>query len=297
MATPAFNLPVDPLTLVDVKVETESNALLGKGSFRKVNCILGVEYTGTSFAAQVFQVDDSVTERTKQSLLRECRIWSAARHPNVALLIGVWYQNGDKSFPAIVTEKIRFSLRSLMESRNEDINIHKKMLILQDVSKGLWYLHSQTPAIVHGGLTPDNIILGCTQCFERSCTKAKITNVGVAKVIQPDKCSKLDFSPPEAINDNFQYLPSFDTFCFGRIFWYTVANEKFPAECDQLNIMDKLQKYLNKPLIGDRINLQSLLKSCGNEIPDERPSIAEVSRAIKDVIHNIHSSEVSQSKD
>ena len=180
------------------------------------------------------------------------------------------------------------------------LNIHQKMLILQDISKGLWYLHSQKPAIVHGGLTPDNIVLGCAQCSECSCMKAKITNVGVAKVMKPDNCSESYFLPPEATNDNPQYTPSFDTFCFGRIFWYTVANQKFPAESEKLNTteFEELQQYLNKSVVGDITNLKSLLKSCESEIPDERPTISRVSEAIEHVIYNkdIDTVEVSQSK-
>ena len=120
--TPAINLTVNQLTLLDVNVQgvtAESDVQLGKGAYGKV---LEVRYTGTSFVAQVFQVDDSisVTETRKQNLLQECLIWSVARHPNVSQFIGVWYRNGDKSFPAIVTEKMRYSLRSLMESREDN---------------------------------------------------------------------------------------------------------------------------------------------------------------------------------
>ena len=295
----AINLSVNQLTLQDVTAE--SNAVqLGNGAYGKV---LEVEYIGTSFTAQVFQVDDSLseTETIKRSLLQQCLMWSVARHPNVAQFIGVWYRNGDKSFPAIVTEKMRYSLRSLMESRGENndaskMNIHQKMLILQDVSKGLWYLHSQKPAIVHGGLTPDNIVLGCTQCSECSCMKAKITNVGVAKVMKTDNYSESYFLPPEATNDNPQYASSYDTFCFGKIFWYTVANQKFPAECEKLNTIEfQIQKYLNKPVVGDCTNLKSLLKSCESEIPDERPPIARMSEAIKHVIYkDVDTVEVNQ---
>ena len=54
-----------------------------------------------------------------------------------------------------------------------------KLSILVDVSRGLWYLHSRNPPIVHRDLSPNNVLL--TGQFV-----AKISDLGVAKVIEAD---------------------------------------------------------------------------------------------------------------
>ena len=54
-----------------------------------------------------------------------------------------------------------------------------KLSILVDVSRGLWYLHSHNPPVIHRDLSPNNVLL--TSQFV-----AKISDLGVAKVIEAD---------------------------------------------------------------------------------------------------------------
>jgi len=256
------------LTIRDVK---ESNIQLGEGSYGET---IEVEYTGTDLAAHYLQIDNSISlESFKKSLLQECLSWSrASRHPNIVQFVGLWYRDGDNSVPLLVTEKMRYSLRSLIENR-EDVSVHQKMLLLHDVSKGLCYLHSRNPTVVHGGLLPYNILLGCSSC----CMKAKITNVGVAKVITiPDNSFDSRFLPPKTQ----KYESPFDIFCFGKVFWYTFELPESGKSCI-MNFQDVLHKPLNEKMLED---LRPLVTSCWNHSPDERPSIAMLSKAIKDVI-------------
>ena len=77
--------------------------------------------------------------------------------------------------------------------------MYVKLSMLLDVSRGLWYLHTHHPPIVHRDLSPNNILL--TSQFV-----AKISDLGVAKVIQADSENimtrapgTVDFMPPEAL--------------------------------------------------------------------------------------------------
>ncbi|XP_065885420.1 uncharacterized protein [Dysidea avara] len=277
------------LILRDVK---GSNTQLGEGIYGKV---FEVEYTGANFAAQHFQPDVLEVIKRNEDFFQACHIWSKAdRHPNIVRLMGMWYRDCDNSsFPVIVTEKMRYNLRSLIQSRDDAVKIdfHQKMLILRDVSNGLWYLHSQNPAIVHYGLTPSNILLGCSQ----SCMIAKITNVGVAKVIKiPDNTFDSGFLPPEAASNDPQYEPPFDIFGFGMVFWYVAVNSTLPKDCNpkKLNAeFQELQKNLNMLKAGDSANLKVLLKTCWDKTPDNRTSIVKFSEAIKDLIRSKHTAQ------
>ena len=113
--------------------------------------------------------------------------------------VGVYYPARDQyRLPVMVMEKMQHSLRGLVENYN-NIPLNAKLSILDEVCLGLRYLHSKNPPIVHRDLTPNNILLG-------RCLEAKITDLGVAKVMQTDSEMTMtkvpgtpDFMPPEAL--------------------------------------------------------------------------------------------------
>ena len=61
--------------------------------------------------------------------------------------------------------------------------------MLLDVSRGLWYLHSHNPSIVHGDLTPADVLL-------TNRIVAKIGNVGFGRMLQ------LDYTDRETMSYN-----------------------------------------------------------------------------------------------
>ena len=90
--------------------------------------------------------------------------------------------------------------------------MYVKLSVLLDVSRGLWYLHGHHPPIVHRELSPSNVYVLLTSQFV-----AKISDLGVAKVIQADsKKTKtrapgtVNFMPPEALLETPEYGPSLD---------------------------------------------------------------------------------------
>ncbi|XP_065886216.1 uncharacterized protein [Dysidea avara] len=243
-----------------------------------------IKYAGTSYAAQGFQVD--WRDDLERSLIQECHVWSTVRHPNISQFIGLWRRESGKVFPTIVTEKMQYSLRSLMECPEDLLKINL-LPVFQCVSLGIRYLHFQTPPIVHCGITPDNILLQlntCSHCY--SVQAVKITNVGVAKVMKLSDCKQKDdllpFIPPEARNmGNLQCEPSFDVFSFGAVF---LCTQRMPGKPGVSGDPDsQLRELLNHlDLIPEC--LKSVLRLCCNAVPGERPTIAEVSSGFEKVI-------------
>ena len=273
-------------------VEQESGTQLGEGIFGK---ICAVKYAGKSYVAQAFRVD--WRHDLEQSLLQECHVWSIVRHPNIVQFIGVWRRESGNSFPEIVTEKVQLSLRSFMDRHNfDDISKLDLLSVFGDVSLGLWYLHVQSPPIVHCGIVPDNVLLQFSSCSHcRFCLQTtKITNVGVAKVIKLNNYSSqqisayLPFIPPEGRNDNPQYEPSFDIFAFGALLWYSAFTQgRLPEQHTEMSEnlvtmgqqLKDLQNILKVSPEDDK-NLKSLVASCCNKVPSERPKIVQVSESI-----------------
>ena len=70
------------------------------------------------------------------------------------------------------------SLNDYLE-QNEMVPNHVKKSILLDVSNGLLYLQTQTPAILHRDINADNVLL-------TSSLQAKIADFGVSRIFEPD---------------------------------------------------------------------------------------------------------------
>ena len=200
------------------------------------------------------------------------------------MYIGVYYPAKGK-LPIIVMEKMYNSLRGLVE-RHTEIPFTSVVSILNDVCCGLQYLHSRNPPIVHRDLTPNNILL----CYH---LRAKITDLGVAKVMQTTDTKTLtrapgthDFMPPESLANKPVYGLPLDVFSFGGVILY-VTTQQWPQPAPWIDFdpdtggrivlteLQRRQQYLDK-MTGVCTYLKPLVISCLDDNPKNRPSVAQV---------------------
>ena len=129
--------------------------------------------------------------------------------------------------------------------------------------------------------------------------QAKIGDLGVAKVIRPDKKSltktpgTADFMPPEAISDTVlsEYGTSLDVFSFGAVMLH-VATQEWPTPLaikmydkqkrkpTVLTEVERRQPYLDK-ITGATSDLKPLIMSCLDDDPSVRPSIVDLLEIIQ----------------
>ena len=205
--------------------------------------------------------------------------------------LGVYYPTMDQHrLPVIVMEKMQHSLSGLVE-KYDNIPLNVKLSILDEVCLGLRYLHSWNPPIVHRDLTPNNILLG-------GHLEAKITDLGVAKVIKADKQKAMTkvpgtpgFMPPEALCVKPVYGPPLDVFSYGGVI-LNVTTQIWPQPTDPIELnpdtgrrevvseVKRRQEYLDM-MTGGAADLKPLVMSCLDDIPKNRPLVAQVSMTIK----------------
>ena len=89
--------------------------------------------------------------------VQECQLMSDLRHPNITLFLGVCFLPNCQ-LPVLVMERLDGSLDDLLETV-PNILLALKRSILEDVTSGLLYLHTQTPQIIHRDLTAKNCLL------------------------------------------------------------------------------------------------------------------------------------------
>ena len=271
---------------------------LGRGAYGRVYAVI---YCETLCAAKeihsilVEGVGQIQMQQTIESFMRECRQCSRLRHPNVIQLLGLYYPTGAGGanrmrLPVMVMEMMADSLTSFVE-KHEKIPVYIKYSIVHDVSLGLCYLHNHDPPIVHCDLSPNNILL-------TSHHVAKISDLGVAKVIKADSRKTLtkapgtvDFMPPESLSRSPVYGSPMDVFSFAGIILHTF-NQQWPSPSEQvefdpktrtrvaLSEVERRQQYLDK-MIGEAEVLRPLVEECLDDDPAVRPTIASVCERIQ----------------
>ena len=116
-------------------------------------------------------------------------------------------------------EKLDGNLDDLLETV-PNVSLTLKYSILEDVARGLLYLHKRTPQIIHRDLTAKNVLL-------TTSLMAKITDLGNSRIvnIQPGQLTQTlsrnpgtaVYMPPEALCAAARYGPSLDIFSFGHL--------------------------------------------------------------------------------
>ena len=158
-----------------------------------------------------------------QKYLQECQLMSDLRHPNITLFLGVCFLP-DCQLPVLLMERLDGSLDDVLETV-PNIPLMLKRSILEDVSRGLLYLHTHDPQIIHRDLTAKNVLL-------TSSLVAKITDFGNARIVnlQPGQLARTlsrlpgtqVYMPPEALSASSRYGPSLDVFSFGHLALFTL---------------------------------------------------------------------------
>ena len=97
--------------------------------------------------------------------------------------------------------------------------------ILYDVALGLYYLHNQTPSIIHRDLSANNVLL-------TSNMTAKISDLGVARIfnLTPLQVSHMTqnpgtaaYMPPEVMIADPKYDTSIDAFSYGILMIHVLS--------------------------------------------------------------------------
>ena len=153
---------------------------------------------------------------------------SDLRHPNITLFLGVCFLPNCQ-LPVLVMERLDGSLDDLLETV-PNIPLTLKQSMLEDIVRGLLYLHQHNLQIVHRDLTAKNVLL--TSSFV-----AKITDFGNSRIVnlQPGQLaqtmSRLPgtplYMPPEALSISSRYGPSLDIFSFGHLALFTLLQVSF----------------------------------------------------------------------
>lgn len=276
---------------------------LGRGAYGSVE---EVEIPGAVCAAkkihdELLRVGSSEDTRYMiDAFVRECKLMSTLRHPHIVQFLGVCYLAGS-TLPSLIMERLDTSLHEFLES-TPDLVLTTKQSILLGVARGLLYLHSQTPPIIHRDLTARNVLLN-------SSLVAKITDMGVARIVnlRSDQLAatmtrgpgNITYMPPEAMGPHSKYDTSLDVFSFGNLMLFTLT-QQFPnllaatyndPKSDKVIGRTEIERRLNEfqfadSILGSKHPLLDLSRNCLQNRASNRPTTSQLVTRISETLES-----------
>ena len=216
--------------------------------------------------------------------LQECILHSKLEHENIVKMLGVSYDATDHDClnPFLIMELMKYTLAQLVNELF--IPMYVKLSILQDVSAGLRYLHSND--IIHCGIDPVNILLTADLL-------AKIGDFGDSREKNVRLYTIWRQRSWDGINST-----SNDVAHFGMVACNLITQSQNQYEMRyrrRKNRYFSLKVILAGPLL-DRLDLsdntvykisegplRKLVESCLNDKPSSRPTISVVHEKIIDI--------------
>ncbi len=160
-----------------------NDRLLGEGSFSKVYL---AKWRETFVVAKI--IKEEIIIDKKNLIMREIDIMTKLHHPNIVQFLGYV----DNPF-ILVMEYIP---KDNLEVNIKYLSLNNKLSIMNDVLKGLAYLHNRKPySLIHRDIKPRNILLTNSKV-------AKITDFGLSKFYEINNVKKSYENLVELSDDN-----------------------------------------------------------------------------------------------
>jgi len=210
----------------------------------------------------------------------ELKILSKIRHPNIVQFVGAC----TISRLAIVTEYMENgSLRQFIE--HAEVLFQTKpflrIRICFDMVKGMCYLHGMRPAIIHGDLTSNNVLLD-------GHYRAKISDFGLAKLhidMEEDpeipRMGCFTYLAPEVFK-GLSCNEKSDVFSFAIVLWELWTGEDPNAGMKPKILAEKVHSGFRLPFPSTcPPKWQCLIAMCWSQDPATRPSFNDVFHLMK----------------
>mmetsp|Transcript_65445 Transcript_65445/g.175024 ORF Transcript_65445/g.175024 Transcript_65445/m.175024 type:complete len:652 (+) Transcript_65445:331-2286(+) len=292
--------------------ETEVKALptriLGRGGFGVVT--LGVYHnTPVALKEPRQDVETSAADQVLPALCNELRILRRLRHPNIVCFYGATMDDSFVRLRLVLEYIDGVVLRNFIQAHNlaasngeggdptrhfrssTDI-VNERKRIVCDILSALRYLHSRTPAVVHGDLKDTNISVQ-QQCLHGGlAVRGKLLDFGLARLLtrsaQPLGGTTRWRAPELFGSERLRPDRAADVYSVGLLmFFISTAAQPFEG-VDAAEVARERQRL--RPLSpswpegrGDGDDLQSLRRWCSALVerctrprPEQRPTVADV---------------------
>lgn len=262
--------------LRDHSSEKRGNASGGHASGMASGAILKREKNlSTLSIVAPFQKDHYA--KLKADFITEMRHLSKLRHPCVTTVMGAVISK--KEEPMLVMEFMDYgSLYDLLHNTTMVIEGELLLPILQDIAKGVRFLHAADPRVIHGDLKAANVLVD-------SKFRAKVADFGLSQKKRVGATGTPFWMAPELLRRETENTTASDVYSFGIIL-YEVYSRKDPYEDEDYKTVMQLvtdPKVNKRPPVPPACppQVEILMSDCLVSAPHNRPSFEELDQRLR----------------
>uniref|UniRef100_A0A5B7AGN7 non-specific serine/threonine protein kinase n=1 Tax=Davidia involucrata TaxID=16924 RepID=A0A5B7AGN7_DAVIN len=252
---------------------------IGIGSYGDV---YHADWNGTEVAVKKF-MDQDISGDALVQFKCEVEIMLRLRHPNVVLFMGAVTHSPNLS---ILTEFLpRGSLFKLLHRTNTQLDEKRRMRMTLDVAKGMNYLHTSHPVIVHRDLKTPNLLVDKNWVV-------KVCDFGLSRMKHDTFLSSNstagtpEWMAPEVLRNEPSNEKS-DVYSFGVILW-ELATLRIPwSGLNSMQVVGAVgfqSRHLDIPEEVDPMVAQ-IITDCWHNEPQLRPSFGQLISRLKRLQH------------
>uniref|UniRef100_G3TGR5 non-specific serine/threonine protein kinase n=1 Tax=Loxodonta africana TaxID=9785 RepID=G3TGR5_LOXAF len=248
---------------------------IGRGSFKTVYKGLDTETT-VEVAWCESPGDRKLTKSERQRFKEEAEMLKGLQHPNIVRFYDSWESTvKGKKCIVLVTELMTSGTLKTYLKRFKVMKIKVLRSWCRQILKGLQFLHTRTPPIIHRDLKCDNIfITGPTG-------SVKIGDLGLATLKRASFAKSVigtpEFMAPEMYEE--KYDESVDVYAFGMCMLEMATSEYPYSECQNAAQIYRRVTSGVKPASFDKVaipEVKEIIEGCIRQNKDERYSIKDL---------------------
>lgn len=236
--------------------------------------------------------DEMANHRVR--FLQEVSLLKSIRHPNLLLYMGACV---DPRYPlCIVSELIDGgSLFDCLHGPNKvTLNLRQKLMLMQNIARGMLYLHGRDPIVLHRDLKSANILVSMQNDGNY---KATIIDFGLSKLnttqasLVPGQARGMTGSlvtmSPEVMNEQ-KYQTGSDVYSFAIVCWEIFCGRiPFGRTSQVTQLLMKVAVRGERPrfLKEDQVpySVQALIRECWDQDLSKRPDFLVIAKTLNSI--------------
>ncbi|XP_024021796.1 serine/threonine-protein kinase EDR1 [Morus notabilis] len=243
---------------------------IGIGSYGEV---YRADWNGTEVAVKKFLNQDFSGEALLQ-FKSEIDIMLRMRHPNVVLFMGAVTR--PPHFSILTEFLLRGSLYRLLHRPNPQLDEKRRMRMALDVAKGMNYLHTSNPTIVHRDLKSPNLLVDKNWVV-------KVCDFGLSRakhhtfLSSKSTAGTPEWMAPEVLR-NEPANEKCDVYSFGVILWELVTTRIPWKGLNPMQVVGAVGFQNRRLEVPDEVDpeVAQIIHDCWQREPNLRPSFSEL---------------------
>lgn len=224
----------------------------------------------------------------RRALLKEARLGSLVRHPNVVSVLDVEDQRGEI---LLVMEYVEGASLSELLQRPSQIPLPVIGRIIVDAAEGLDAIHACTDesgaplSLVHRDVSPHNLLVGLDGI-------TRVADFGIAQICGPTDTrsgllrGKPSYMSPEYIETN-EATPATDIFALGAVMWELLTGRRLFKGASDIQTIDRVRnaKVIMPSLLRPDVSIaidNVVLKALERDPRKRFGSAAELALAVEE---------------